>query len=369
MTNMFRKQQGVATLLITVIMLASITLIILAAASYNILQQKVTSNSSQNTQAYEAAEAGLEFGIVYLQKNSGAILASPVNGYIPAYSSSNTQNVALANGSKFSIAYTNPVQNNYSLILITSVGTSPDSTATHTVMQQVSVGSFLSTPPTVPLISKGSIAMSGSSVISNPQANSTITTGSTIVFTGNSQTLVTGGIVGSNSSHIGSDVQQSNSAIAAMSNTTFFQTYFGASETAVQPTVKYTYTNSSSTDYSTTLNGKTGTSIWINQAAGTTATIGSNSVIGSAANPVLLIVNGSLNITGNAIFYGFIYVIGGVAVDLTGNSTINGGVVSTDNLSITGNTTMKYNTTVLGALQKQVETTYYSKVPGTWRDF
>jgi hypothetical protein len=31
---MFRKQQGVATLLITVIMLASITLIILAAASH-----------------------------------------------------------------------------------------------------------------------------------------------------------------------------------------------------------------------------------------------------------------------------------------------------------------------------------------------
>jgi Tfp pilus assembly protein PilX len=365
---MFPKQKGAATLLITVIMLVSITMIMIFAASYNILQQKVTSNSYQSTQAFQAAEAGLEFGIVYLQQNSATILASPTNGYIQPYTSTNTQNVSLANGSKFSIAFTNPVQNNYSIILVTATGTSYDGTATHTAIQKVARGSLLSTPPTLPLVSKGAVSMSGSAIISNPNANSTIESASTVNFTGNSKTLITGGAVGSNSSQTNSDVQQSNSAIAAMSNTTFFQTFFGTSESAVQATVQHSYTHSGSTDYSSTLNGMTGTSIWINQTSGS-ASIGSNTVIGTAANPVLLIVNGSLSMSGNAIVYGAIYVIGGVSANLTGNSTINGTMISTDIMSLTGSTRINFSTAVLSAVQQQLQTTYFAKVPGTWRDF
>jgi Tfp pilus assembly protein PilX len=365
---MFHKQQGAATLLITIIMLVSITMIILFAASYSVIQQKITSNSYQNTQAFEAAEAGMEFGIVYLQQNSSAILSSPTNGYIPVYTSTNTQNVVLANSSKFSIAFTNPVQNNYNLILITSTGTSYDGTATHTLMQQVAFGSLLSTPPTLPLISKGAVSMTVNSIVSNPNTNSTIESASSVHFTGNAQTLITGGAVGSNSANTNSDVQQSNATIAAMANTTFFQTFFGASEAAVQATVQHSYTNSSSTDYSSILNGMTGTSIWITQTSGN-ALIGNNTVIGSTANPVLLIVNGSLTMSGNAIIYGIIYVIGGISANLSGNSTINGGIISTGAMSLAGNTRINFNTAILSAVQRQLQTTYFAKVPGTWRDF
>jgi Tfp pilus assembly protein PilX len=368
MTNIFRNQKGVATLLITVIMIASITLIILFAASYNRMQEQIISNSYQNTQAYEAAEAGLEFGIVYLQQNSAAILANPVNGYIPAYSSASTQNVSLTDSSKFTITFTNPVQNNYTLISISSTGTSSDGTSTRTISQKVALGSLLSTPPTIPLISKGSVTMSGNALISNSNLNSTINSASTVAFSGNAATTIVNGATGSNKSGVNGDVQQNNATINAMSNTTFFQTYFGSTEAAVQPTVKHYYSNASSTNYSATLDGMTGTSIWIDQTGGQ-ATLSGNPVIGTAANPVLLIVNGNLNISGNAVIWGFVYVIGGVATSLTGNSVINGGVVSTDNLSLSGNTTIKFNTTVLSGLQQQVEASYFAKVPGTWKDF
>jgi Tfp pilus assembly protein PilX len=368
MTNIFRNQKGVATLLISVIMLVSITLIIFFAASYNRVQEKVISNTYMNNQAFEAAEGGLEFGIVYFQQNSSTITASPVNGYIPAYSSINTQNVALANGSKFSIAYTNPIQNNYAQILVTSTGKSSDATATRVVSQKIVHGSLLSTPPTVPLISKGSVSATGNSVINNPYSNSTINSASTVSINGSSQTVITGGAVGSNSASIGSDVQQHNATTAAMSNTTFFQTYFGTSESVLRPTVQHYYSNSSSTNYSGTLNGLTGTSIWIDQTGGD-AKINGNTVIGSAANPVLIVVNGNLDLSGGATIYGFIYVIGGVATSITGNINIYGGVVSTDDLTLAGNTLIKFDLSVLSALQQQLGTTYYAKIPGTWKDF
>lgn len=363
-----KKMQGAATIILAVILIVTITLVVLFSATFNALEEKVTSNAKQNNQAYMAAEAGLEFGDVYLQQNSATILANPVNGYIPAYTSTNTQNVVLTDGSKFTISYTNPVQNNYSLIQITVTGTSADGTSTRTISQEVANNSLLSTPPTVPLITKGTVNMTGNSVVSNPNSNSTINSGSTVSLAGSSQTLITGGVVGSHSGTIGGDITQNNAAISSMSNATFFQTYFGSTEAAVQATVKHSYTNSNNTEYSATLNGMSGTSIWITQTGGT-AKIADTATIGTAANPVLIIVNGNLDLEGNAVIYGFIYVIGGVATDFLGNAKVYGGIVSTDNLSLAGNTLVQFSSSVLSQLQKQNEAGYFAKVPGTWRDF
>ncbi len=69
--------------------------------------------------------------------------------------------------SKFSIVYTNPVANNYTIIQITSTGTSADGTATRVVSQQVEYGSLLFSPPQLPLVSKGSVSISGNAGITN----------------------------------------------------------------------------------------------------------------------------------------------------------------------------------------------------------
>src|SRR3990167_4614051 len=136
-------QSGATTLIMTLVLLMLSTLIILFAAQYGRLQDKAISNINRSHQAFEAAQAGLEYGVNYLNKFSTAILANPVSGYIPAYSDSNTNNVALANNSRYTITYSNPVAFNYKLIKISSTGTSDDGTSTRTVSQLVKFGSML----------------------------------------------------------------------------------------------------------------------------------------------------------------------------------------------------------------------------------
>jgi hypothetical protein len=154
-----------------------------------------------------------------------------------------------------------------------------------------------------------------------------------------------------------------------MSQSDFFATYFGAPSDAIQGSVAHYYNNSASTNYSGTLAGMTGTSIWIDQIGGT-ATINGSITIGTADNPVLLIVNGNLSLSGNVTINGFVFVIGTNDItSLTGNVTINGGMATTDTLNMTGSIQLVYNSTIIDNLQNQSSMLYYAKVPGSWKDF
>jgi hypothetical protein len=112
----------------------------------------------------------------------------------------------------------------------------------------------------------------------------------------------------------------------------------------------------------------TGTTIWINQTSGS-ANFSGNSIIGTQANPVLIVINGNLNISGNFTLYGFLFVLGAssATTNLSGNITITGGIASTDNVSASGNLNLTYDGTVLSGVQSA--TSYFAKVPGSWKDF
>jgi Tfp pilus assembly protein PilX len=361
MINLPRKsQRGATTLVIATMLLVTATLIVLFAGSYSLMQQKITANQYRNQQAYEAAEAGLEFGINYLQANSTAITGSPVGGFIPAYTSANTQNVAQGNGTKFTIAYSNPIASNYTLILIRSTGISDDGTSTRVVSQLVQYGSVLFTPSQNALTTKGSLTMSGNATIKNTQYNSTVTTASTITMSGNVSTP----------GHIGSDISQNNATLTAMSVATLFSDYFGAQESTIKGQMAHVYSGSGSTNYSSVLNGTSGTTIWIDQPAGT-VNISGNTTIGTPSAPVLLIVNGGLNISGNTNLYGFLFVVGqtSATTNISGTLNINGGMATGDSLNISGNTNINYNSSLLVDVQSSTASTYYAKVPGSWKDF
>lgn len=364
------SQYGAATLIIAVVLLITSTLIIIFAANYARMQSKMTANLNRNAQAFAAAEAGLEFGINYLQKNASTILASRVSGFITPYSDASTSNVTLNNNSKFTVVYTNPTANNYNLILIKSTGTSDDGSATRVVQQQMQLGSLLTHPGTTSVTSKGAVTVSGNSNLTNTTTNNNIISGSTVSFSGSGTTNTSSGVT-SNSSHLGSDVTQNNTSIANMSNNDFFASYFGTtSMSTVQNKMAHVYNNSSNTNYSSTLNGMTGTSIWITQTGGTTATINGTTTIGSAANPVLLVVNGSLSMSGNVTIYGFIFVIGTSGINsLTGNINLIGGMATMDILNMAGTSNLTYNPTVLNNLQANTSMSYWAKVAGTWKDF
>lgn len=364
---MRKRHKGAATLVLTTVLMTLATLLIIFAANYGKLQSKSIANINRNQQAFEAASAGLEFGINYLNTNNGTILASPVGGYIQPFSNSSVTNVALANGSQFSITYTNPVANDYELIKITSVGTSDDGTSTHTVSQLVKFGSMLLNSPTVPLTSKSNISLGGNSQIINTYNNNTIDAGGSVTIGGSGSTVLSSG-TSSTAGNIQSDIGQNNTSLSSLSDTDFFNLFFGLSPSNIKSSVTHYFSNSSSTNYGADLNGLTGTSIWVDQTAGT-ATLNGNMTIGSASDPVLLIIDGDVRFSGNVTIYGYVYVLGTSTTDLTGNVMVVGGMATTNQLSATGSIQVVYSPTVLDNLQNNGTMRYYAKVPGSWKDF
>jgi hypothetical protein len=79
-------------------------------------------------------------------------------------------------------------------------------------------------------------------------------------------------------------------------------------------------------------------------------------------------VNGNFDLSGNVTIYGVVFVIGSATTDIVGNSSITGGIISVGDLNIRGNTVLTYNSSVLTTIQNTIST-YYAKVPGSWRDF
>ena len=362
--NKTGKQKGAATIVITVLLLVTITLIILFAASYTLMRQKIASNDYRNNQAYQAAEAGLEFAVPYFQQNSTTILANPVSGYLAPFSNSSTQNVTLGNNSRYTITYTNPVANNYNLILITVVGTSDDGTATRTISQQVQFGSLLVTTPPASIVSKGSVSMTGSTNLVNTSTNTNISSGSTVSLSGSAQTSTSAGNV-SSAGNLGSDILQNVSSLSSLSTNDFIATYLGGTPNQVKGSFTYYYTNSTNTNYSSILNNKTGT-IWIDQTGGQ-ATLSGSATIGTTNSPVLLVVNGNLNISGSVQINGLVIIIGDPSVSVTGSVQINGGLMTSGNLVFSGSTQINYTPSAFTKLQQS--TSYYAKVPGSWKDF
>lgn len=361
------RERGAATLVMSLVLMMLSTIIVIFAANYSQMQSKSVANMQRQQQAFEAARAGMEYGINYLENNSSNIFNNPVNGFIRPYTDSNITNVTLANNSRFTVTYSNPVAYNYNLISISCTGTSDDGSASKTVSQLVEEGSLLLNIPTRPIIAKGAITLSESAQIFNLIAARTLQTGSTISINNSAFTFTPSG-VSSTSGGLGADVEQNNSTLSGISSGDLFASYFGLSPTMVANNSSTRLSNNSDTDYSSQLNGLRGTTIWINQTAGT-ASIKGSATIGSSSNPVLLIISGNTNISESAVIYGMVYVDNPLAVQVSGSAMIIGGIVATGALNVLGSGRVIYSSFVLNNLQNLNTLRYYSKVPGSWKDF
>ncbi len=330
------KHQGAATLLITFVLFLSAVLIIIFAANYSSLQQKTSTNTYSNNQAFEAAEAGLEFGIQYLTTNINTITATASSGVINyGPTDTNITNVSLANSSNFSVVYTNPTANDYTVIQVTSTGTSVDGTATRIAQQQVNQTSSLST-----LTTQGNVNVSGlGGTVTGPYA------------------VTAGGTVDSSAPQNGL-INQNVAAIASMSGAAFFQSIFGVTEAVMQ--AQSTVYTPASVPWATVTGD-----VWVNGdvslAGGTTG--------GSLAHPILLVVNGNLDLKGNAQIFGVVYVTGSANVDV-GNGTVIGALISQGSVALKGNGGVTYNASIINKLLAGTSPfSLYAKVPGSWRDF
>lgn len=327
-----RHQSGAATLFMAVVLVSITTLLILFAGNHGVMMSKSVTNTLRSASAAEAAQAGLEFGIAYLIQNSSTVRANPVSGFIN-YGSSNSSltNVTQANGSKYSIVYTNPTANNYQLIRITSTGVNDDGTSTRVVSQLVYAGvSSLNAA----LTTQGNLVTSGN--VSIPGSNG-VRVGGTVTQSGNV--------------NIGSIIQNDTN-LKNMTSSALFSSVFGVSTAQMQSQSTY-FANTSGLNYST-LTGKN----WINSSV----VVSGNYTIGTPSNPVLLVINGNLIASGTMTIYGVVYVMG--STTMSGNVNFNGGMISQGAVTMSGSVGA-YNSSIVGMFTS----TSYAKIPGSWRDF
>ena len=298
----------------------------------------------------------LEIFELYLERNHLTVTVdADSDGYIDVASGVFLANTLIGNGTgAFDISYSNPVASDDTLIEIIGQGFSDSGATTRKVSQLVEYQSALISVPDMPLMVKGDVDMTGSADITNMESDSTIWTGGTITINGSAQTTTLSG--GSDKNNINADVSSDDSALSTASNDQFFANVFGTTKTNIKKLANVTSASN--------LDGLTNVLIWIDNP-GQTTNINGSTTIGSPTEPVILIVNGSLKIMGNATIYGFVYVVD----ELIGRGTadIYGGVGVEQNIDAAGTFGVTYDSAVLDAVQMKVGNV--AVVPGGWSDF
>ncbi len=354
------RQKGMTTLVITLVLLLCLSIMVLAVAKSTLTEQRISANEYDSAQALEASRAGLQFGIVYLMANIATIVKDANNdGYIDAYSNSSTSNVALNDGAQYTINYSNPVSNNFSLVKVSCTGTSANGSVTRTVSELVAFyNSLLPHAGNEAMVIKKIANISGTVTTTNTATNGTLYTGSTINKSG-ATTFTTGLGTTTDIASSVANVISNQSALGNATTTAFFQNFFGASQASVKAQANIIY--NSGADFASTLNGTTGKVIWFNS----NANLSSSATLGSAAAPVIVIVNGNMNISGTLTIYGFVLATGDW--NISGNVTVNGISAVGNNFNASGNIVLNYSSSVLNNLSQFSQK--YAPVAGSWKDF
>jgi len=64
-------QRGAATLLVVMMLIIAMAILTLTTSRTGMLEQKITGNDARSKEAFESAEAGIEYGLAYLTNDSG----------------------------------------------------------------------------------------------------------------------------------------------------------------------------------------------------------------------------------------------------------------------------------------------------------
>jgi Tfp pilus assembly protein PilX len=387
-----KRQSGYAILMVGAILLLIMTMLSFVLAGSIVTQQRTVSNDVRIGQAFSAAQAGLDYGITFIDQNYATL------------TDGQTVSGSLSDGSAYSVGFT--FLGSKDLIKVVATGTSADSSATRIITQSVSyiLDSGGSTNvPSVPVQLREEIEMTGNTRITNTETGFTITAGETADFNGNAKTILSSG-ASSDSNGIEVDVTQNDLTLSSMSDTDLQIQALGQLVTSFEAGADISYSNSSTYNYSSVLNGQQGIKVSITQTQGA-AVINGNTTIGSSANPTTIYVDGDVDISGNTIIYGHVIATGEIktsgntkiygnavtsgTVDSSGNTRIEGlvfslgeyessgnakifgALISGGEVDTSGNTQITYDSSILTNSLSGFQssgTGQYAKVPGSWND-
>lgn len=401
----FERQRGAATLLIAVFVLLIMTVMVVFVANTAITEQRMSANEQRAIEATAGAQAGLERALQQLENPNTlpTALFEENHERTPGSESFLTYRTRYFRPDIVTLPEcpTDPdlapfadtsvdAPSNTRRLLIYSCGYSEDLSARSVALVEVRAGPSLGSPPNAPLVSRGSVDTFGRARVFNLFDNITIWSGATLTVTGNpGNTFVRNPefnpsptrdadlentpaqcnrqqannpnaeyICLTDKGTTGPDVIQGDPALSSLTNDEFFQSFMGATRHEYRDNVATIRTQTTAG-----LSGIGGQVIWVDGQGGD---IDLSGTIGSRDNPVVLVLDGNLDVSGDVTVYGVVYVTGDVK-------------------KATGNVTFYGTTIVEGQFQKAAGTPYFIYDPtgleiaaglgrrvglyGSWRDW
>lgn len=410
-------QRGAATLLVVVVLFFILALVTAYASRNLIFEQRISANNLRATQAFEAAEAGIEFSIAAL---GGGRVAANCTDTVSTANDTFRQRYLSQNGNgDFVVAGAQAALRPTCLVLSTgtecscpTAGNAPlladqagpvptfqmrfettgiaqpgvvrmysrgcsnvgapcygltpaDAQAEVSVL--LGLNSALATPPSAALTARGAVNLGGGAVsVSNadvPTAGITINAGGDVTNAGNARLLGVAGTPGPSS------MQANDPSLNELDGNRMFVSLFGMDKATYrsQPAVVRVACNGGcGQTIADTVSANPGRVVWVEG----NATIDSNQVFGSPTDPVMLIVRGNLTVAANLQMHGVLYLHanGGTTWSTTaGSTTINGAVVAEDGLTFVGAPTISFDPAVLRVIRLTQGSLV--RIPGSWRDF
>lgn len=394
------KQRGMATLLVSVILLFLATILIITVSRTTLMEQRMAANEIRSRKAFEAAQAGIDRAMVTMLTTgvdadnnnvadagpSAQLWASPETSGSRYFVSFCQPGIALPANVCDTIAApvcTSVTPVFFNTPLVVSCGWSDDGIGRKLVQQAVGTVGGAASAPTNPLISKGAVNVGGSANVVNYFNNLSIWAGGSLTSIGNSGksfvrnptvappspetvppgppnscTTSTDYVCLTDKNTTGPDVIANDPTLANLTNAQMFTNFTGQPDLATYEALVADRVIAA--NQANTLTGKMGEAIVVN--GDTTLP---NSTIGSRDRPVVLIVNGNLDLQGTPTVYGLVYITGNVTGG--GNVTVQGSMVVQGVVQPTGSLDIIYDP--LATTRAANNTGRRGWIPGSWRDW
>lgn len=277
---------------------------------------------------------------------------------------------------------------NFSTPLVIACGWSDDLSARHTIMQGVGTNRPLATTPQIPLTAKGAMNVGGSANVVNYYNNLTVWSGGALTSIGNAgKTFVRNpsvpppspatappdppGSCTTSSDYVcltdknstGPDVIQSDPTLVNISAAQLFMNYFGRTLPQIIEDVSTRSILGSDKTALGSLAKAQGETIVISGNT-TLPNVNGASAIGTRDRPVVLIIDGSLDLQGTPEVNGIVYVTGDVTGG--GNLLVKGAMVVAGNVQPTGSVDIIFDPLATGNTENSGRA---GLMPGTWRDW
>lgn len=211
----FTRQKGIATLLVTVVLLIVSTISLSIMYGAIVKENQIVADEYRAMMAFEAAQSGLGAGLLEYREN------------LPLRQLSNAGSGALPNGEEYRFWGESTSDRSY----LIAEGYSDDGSVTRRVQMELSYSKL--DLPKVPVVAGGGSAFSGNFEVRNRNGNLTIWSGGGIDLGGSFSTLVphptvsTASIQSSSKDYRGSDLVENDPNLNSLSEAEFQRAFLG----------------------------------------------------------------------------------------------------------------------------------------------